>query len=183
MRMKKIQAPPLQFRPGPDLEGMVKTFAAENGLQLNEASKTLVALAMTGMDCSYYGLVKQMATALAGRDSFVRACVYIQTALTTAERVHDHRIPFESERSRFIYQTVEGFLSGRGIQLDKHGLKSWPHDESSEQRGGTDQQALPAENTEQVVEAEQQEPPTKRPQTKRAQRHILNLPKGHDEDY
>ncbi|MBI3407203.1 MAG: hypothetical protein HY040_02455 [Planctomycetes bacterium] len=177
MKKKPKQGPPWQFRPGPDLEDSVKMFAAENGLQPGLATKILVALAVTGMDRRYYRLVNKMAAALAGRNSFVRACVHIQTALTTAERVLDQRTQFEPQRSRFIYQTVKDFLSFRGIQLDKRGLNLWPQDEKSEQGGGADQQAPSADITEQVIE-EHLEPPASAP---RIRRHVLLL-QDHAED-
>src|SRR5947208_2347382 len=78
------QGPPLQFRPGVELERLVASFAAEHGLRPNEACKCLIALAITAMDVRYYGLMHQLAEAMGGANAFVSACVHVQSRLDGA---------------------------------------------------------------------------------------------------
>src|SRR5450631_3804865 len=83
-RKKSKQGPPWYFRPGPEIENMVESFAQEHGMQIMEACKAIVALAIPALDRRYYILIKQMADAMAGANAFVRSCVYIHSAMEGA---------------------------------------------------------------------------------------------------
>src|SRR5947209_13110579 len=83
-KSRQKQNPPLQFRPGTELEELVATFADEHHLSPNEASKALVALAVTEMDRRFYPLIRRMAAAMGEPNAFVRACAHVRIALEGA---------------------------------------------------------------------------------------------------
>jgi hypothetical protein len=120
---KPKQPPPRQFRPGPELEQLVTSFAAENGLQPNEACKVLVALAVITLDVRYYGLMRQLAEGMGGANAFVRACVHIHTSLAAARLATGTLIKSEVERLRIIVGTVQAFLARKGRQLQTEGMR------------------------------------------------------------
>jgi hypothetical protein len=107
----------VQFRPGAELEEQIKTFAAKHDLQVNEACKVLVALAVSSMDVRYYDLINQMAEVMGGVNPFVRACVRVQAALEGAALATGKPLQLEPERSEFIFQVAKDFLSAKGIQV------------------------------------------------------------------
>ena len=60
------QGPPLQFRPGVELEPLIASFAGEHRLRPNEACKALVGLAVTELDRRFYALIRELAEAMGG---------------------------------------------------------------------------------------------------------------------
>jgi hypothetical protein len=110
----------VQFRPGAELEEQIKAFAAKHDLQVNEACKVLVALAVSSMDVRYYDLINQMAEAMGGVNPFVRACVRVQAALEGAALATGKPLQLESDGSRFILQVVKDNL-GREGHSSPHG--------------------------------------------------------------
>jgi hypothetical protein len=113
------QGPPLQFRPGVQLEELVQNFATTYGLQPNEACKALVALAVTEMDCRFYKWLRQLATAMGGPHAFVLACAHVHAAVDGAGRMRGAPLLADPERARFILHTVRDFLASRGLQVDE----------------------------------------------------------------
>src|SRR5581483_5843756 len=111
-----------QLRPGPDLGRLIAEFATAYELEINEACKCLVALAVTTLDARYYGLVEQMASAIGGKHAYVRASVYIQAALQGAGHATGYSLGTDSERGLFIAQIVRDFLSQRGQELSERSL-------------------------------------------------------------
>jgi hypothetical protein len=139
-RVKKDQSPkrepPVQLRPGPDLGRLLHEFATRHDLQPNEACKCLVVLALTEMDCRFYGLVNQLALAMGGSNAFVHACTHVQAALAGAGRLRGQPIRFDPERAVFILQTVRDFLADRGLQVEEHGLWFLPQEQGREEEPG-----------------------------------------------
>lgn len=113
---------PIQFRPGAELGHLIGAFAAEHGLHLNEACKSLIALSVVGLDCRFYDLMHQMADAMGGPNAFVRSCVHVDAALKGASRARGRPIQLDPERAEFVRQTVHDFLVGRGIQFQEKGF-------------------------------------------------------------
>jgi hypothetical protein len=120
------RVPPVQMRSGPELGQMLQEFAAQHNLQVNEACKCLVALAVTGLDRRFYELLKQLALGMGGANAFVRACVYVHTSLEGAGRLQGRPIQFDPPRAGFILQTVSDFLAARQLRVEKRGLESLP---------------------------------------------------------
>jgi hypothetical protein len=116
------QAPPLQFRPGVELERLVESFAAERGLRPNEACKVLIALAITAMDVRYYGLMHQLAEAMGGASAFVSACIHVQSRLEGAALMAGRPLWREPERSLFMLKIIQEFLQGKGLEVPTQGL-------------------------------------------------------------
>lgn len=124
------QGPPLQFRPGVELERLVTDFAAPQRLEPNEACKVLVALAVTGLDGRYYPLMRQLAEAMGGdTNAFTHACVHVKTAVDGAALALGKPLHAEPERSRFILKVVVEFLSGKGMVAQTEGLWFLPAEE------------------------------------------------------
>jgi hypothetical protein len=125
-RVKKDESPkrepPVQLRTGPDLGRLLYEFSSRHNLQLNDACKRLVALALTELDCRFYDLVNQLAHAMGGSNAFVHACTHLQAALAGAGRLRGQPIRFDPERAVFVLQTIREFLSDRGLQVDESGL-------------------------------------------------------------
>lgn len=104
-----------------------------HGLEPNEACKALAALAVTGMDCRYFNLVKQLADAMGGFNAFVRACIHVENMVGGATRA-DSRYRIEPERSLFILQIISEFLSARGLAVQTEGLWFVPQAEEPQMR-------------------------------------------------
>ncbi len=113
---------PVQFRPGSELGHLVATFAALHSLQLPEACRSLIALAVSAMDIRFFSLVHQMAEALDGENAFTRACVHINTALEGARRATGNPMQADPERALFIVETVRSFLRDRGLAVREEDL-------------------------------------------------------------
>ncbi len=111
------QAPPIQFRPGVELEQLVRGFASKYDLKMNECCKALITLAVTELDIRFYPFVREMADAIGGANSFVRCCVYLRTAWQTAIRLHSTVHISEEQRIEFIVSTVAAFLAERGLAI------------------------------------------------------------------
>jgi hypothetical protein len=119
---KPKQGPPFQFRAGVDLEGRIRSFAVEHGLQPNEACKVLATLAVTEMDRRFYKALRRMSEALGGQNAFVRSCVHVQAALEGARRGTGRPMQFDPERTFFLLNTVNAFLAERNQQLEADDL-------------------------------------------------------------
>jgi hypothetical protein len=136
------QGPPLQFRPGPDLERLVAEFAAQHGLQVNEAVKVLVALAVTALDRRYYSLMEQLAAVMgSGPSAFVRACIHIRTALDGGALAIGRPLQREPERSRLILQVVDNCLKSKGLEVRTDGLWFLPEMARQQQEVGEKEDA------------------------------------------
>src|SRR6202035_434789 len=107
---------------GVELEELVQKFAEQQDLQVNEACKALVALAVTAMDVRYYGLISQMAEKMGGVNAFVRACARVHVALEGAMLATGRPLEDEPERSLFILKVVRDFLAARDIQVQTQDL-------------------------------------------------------------
>ncbi len=140
------QGPPLQFRPGAELERLVVDFAARHHIESNEACKALVALAVTGLDARYYGLMRQLADALGGTNAFIRACVRVDTALHAARRASGRLMQLDPERALFIQDTVREFLVDNGAEASQAVLAFLP-----DQRTTTEEQRQPARDQSEAV--------------------------------
>jgi hypothetical protein len=97
-------------------------FAADHGLQVNEACKVLVALAVTALDARYYGLMRQLADVMGGANAFVRACVHVHAALAGARRATGRPLLREAERLPHIVATIEAALAENGLAVQTRGL-------------------------------------------------------------
>lgn len=128
--------PPIQFRVGTEIRQLVRAFAAQHDLPLNEAAKYLVALAVTGLDFRHFGLVRQLAEATGGANAFFRSCIHILTALEGGALATGKPLQFEPERSRFILKVVRDFLSSRGREVQTPGLWFPSEEEPLEQKEG-----------------------------------------------
>src|SRR5258708_6967512 len=80
------QGPPIQFRPGVEMEQLIAAFATQHTLPLNEACKALAVLAVTEMDHRFYRLMRQLSDAMDGVNAFSRACAHVHTSLRGARR-------------------------------------------------------------------------------------------------
>jgi hypothetical protein len=112
----------VQFRPVPALAALVKAFAEDHGLALNEAYKDLAALAVVGLDGRFFALLNQMAAAMGGANAFVHACLHVHAALEGAARLRGTPIHAEPERSLFVLGTVHDFLAGRQLEVQAEGI-------------------------------------------------------------
>lgn len=112
------QDPPVQFRPGARLEGIVRKFAAKHGLAVNEACKALVALAAMDLDQRFYSLVAKMGNAIDGVNGFTEACVAIHAQLEGARRATNQRLQMDPKRAKFIEDVVVGHLEKAGQPAD-----------------------------------------------------------------
>ena len=126
------QGPPLQFRPGVELERLVGSFASEHGLQPNEACKCLIALAITSMDVRYYALMNQLAETMGGANAFVRACLHVRTSLDGAVLAMGRSLLLEPERSLFILRVVRELLTAKGLEVQTEGLWFLPQEEMAQ---------------------------------------------------
>jgi hypothetical protein len=127
------QEPPIQFRPGVELQQLVLTFATEHDLSVNEACKYLAALAVTGLDCRYYDLMFQMAQAMGGPNAFVRCCARVLTALEGGVLATDKTQWLEPERSQFILRFIQKFVVDRGGKVRPEALWFLPEEASRPQ--------------------------------------------------
>lgn len=143
-RATQRQPPPWQFRPGPELEQLVTRFAAAHQLQPNEAVKMLVSLAITELDVRYYPLLHQMAEAMGGASTFVRACSYVHTALDGARQATGRAMQSDPERCRFIIETIQIFLAKHGITLRTQGasIPSSQEEEDEQQASAPQRQPV-----------------------------------------
>lgn len=114
--------PPVQFRMEGDLGRLVRGFAEGHGLGVNEAAKSLIALAVVALDCRYYGLVRQLADALGGANAFVQACLRVNASLDGAAMATGRPFLPEGDRPDFVLRVVEGVLAGRGKSVRTEGL-------------------------------------------------------------
>jgi hypothetical protein len=108
---------PVQFRMEGDLGRLVCGFAERNGLGVNEAAKSLIALSAAALDCRYYGLVRQLADTLGGSNPFVQACLRVNASLEGAAMATGRPFLPEAERPAFVLRVVEGVLSDRGVSV------------------------------------------------------------------
>lgn len=109
------QGPPVSFRPGAEIEGLLSSFAARRAVSLNEACKHLSALAVVGLDGRYYMLVVRMAEATGGPGAFGRACAHVHTTLAAVARSGGRRS--EDERVRLVAEAAQDYLAARGQTL------------------------------------------------------------------
>jgi hypothetical protein len=116
------QGPPIQFRPGPELERPILSFASAHGLHPNEACKALVALAINDMDVRFYGLVRQLAEVLGSANAFARACDHVHSALVGARCATGEPIQFDPERCLIILKIIRDYLGAQGLQVQEQGL-------------------------------------------------------------
>lgn len=113
------QGPPVAFRPGPDLEQMVRLYADEHKFGLPTAYKNLAALAVVGLDRRHTLLLMQLAASLVGDNTFSRACVYIHAALVAAGQLRGGIVPHEEPlRSRLVFGVVQQLLLERGVEIN-----------------------------------------------------------------
>ncbi len=128
------QGPPLQFRPGVELEQMLSAFAGEHDLPLNDACKFLVALAVAELDCRFFRLIKEMSQAMGGANAFPRSCDHIRISLEAARRATGMPLHLDPERAWFIRQTARDYIAARGLPVEGVGL--WFLPEASERAVG-----------------------------------------------
>lgn len=137
------QGPPIQFRPGVELEQLVITFAAGCSLPANEACKVLVALAVSEMDCRHYPLIAQLAEVIGGANAFPRACNHVHVSLQGARRMAQRPLQADPGRTLFIVQTVRDYIANKGLALEERDLWYWredlPQDEDPEEEQGVSQ--------------------------------------------
>lgn len=115
--------PPVTFRPGPDLEQLVRPFVESHGLAPATAFKNLASLALIGLDRRHYPLVAQLAAVVVGDNAFSRACVYVQAALVGAAVLRDGLVVEEEpRRSQFVFDVVRCCLRERGVEVKTEGL-------------------------------------------------------------
>jgi hypothetical protein len=108
--------PPVMFRPGNDLGHIVAKFAASRGVGVNEAFKSLSALATAGLDLRYFDLLTEMAHCMGGRNAFVRAVLHILTALMGAAQA-GVQLRRDADRSSFVINTVMQYVTASGCAL------------------------------------------------------------------
>jgi hypothetical protein len=117
-KREQQQGPPIQFRPGVQLQQLVAAFAGQHGLATNDASKMLVALAAAELDSRFYSLVNQMAQAMGGLNAFVRSCDYIRISLEAGRRATGHPLELDPERASFIVRTVCDYVASKGLPVE-----------------------------------------------------------------
>jgi hypothetical protein len=113
---------PIQFRPGTDLGRRVTQFSSEHRLSDPESCRRLIALAVNEMDGRLYGLVRQLAEAMADEMDFVRACIHIKTMVDGAALADEQRVSSEPNRSLFILKIVKEAMGKKGHSVDTRGL-------------------------------------------------------------
>jgi hypothetical protein len=124
------QGPPIQFRPGVELEQLLSGFAARHNLPRNDAAKILVALAISELDCRFYPLIHQMSQAMGeGPNAIARSCDYIRISLEAGRRATGHPLQLDPERSWFIVETVRDFVAGKGLPVEGVRLAFLPEGE------------------------------------------------------
>jgi hypothetical protein len=128
---------PIQFRPGSELGHRVRGFSQAHGLQLPEACRLLLSLAIAELDCRFAGLILPLAEVMGGENAYVRACEHVHTALQAARRATGMPLQLDPERARFIEETVKVALSERdaggrfrGLEF-LHAEEGSPHSEAT----------------------------------------------------
>jgi hypothetical protein len=105
-----------------DLGRLVRGFAERHELGVNEAAKSLIALAVVTLDCRYYGLVSQLADTLGGSNPFVQACLRVNASLEGAAVATSRPFIPEQERPDLVLRVVESVLAGQGRTANTEGL-------------------------------------------------------------
>lgn len=113
---------PVQFRMEGDLGRLVRGFAERHELGVNEAAKSLIALAVVTLDCRYFGLVSQLADTLGGSNPFVQACLRVNASLEGAAVATSRPFIPEQERPDLVLRVVEAVLAGQGRTAKTEGL-------------------------------------------------------------
>jgi hypothetical protein len=92
---------PVQFRPGPFLDGRLKRLASDWETSSNEAARRLALLASCELTCGQYFLVSMLASALGRSDDFGSACERIWIAIRVANQTRDDmKMPPLDEQGR-----------------------------------------------------------------------------------
>ena len=99
---KKMQPPPVQFRPGPLLGRLLSDVSRRMSVGVGETVRRLAAMAICGLDLEVYGALADLTAALAegGRWDFVAACDHVYTALQSHNRARTDREPSLWKRAR-----------------------------------------------------------------------------------
>ena len=100
-----VQGPPIQFRPLPAYNKLVKQLIADKGVRLNDAYKNLAALSIVGLDVRHYDLIARLAKVCGGVHAFTHACLAVHAALNGAD-LAGRKFKDEKERLAFVETVV-----------------------------------------------------------------------------
>lgn len=101
--------PPIQFRPGKSLLGLIEEYAQRWQLSPNETAKHLVALAISGFDVRHRELVEELRQRMYGAPDFFEACQRLAVELQGYETGREKRMT-EDERSEAIEKIVRHYV-------------------------------------------------------------------------
>jgi hypothetical protein len=121
-KKKKRKFPPaIQFRLPDQVEGKLKEFAEENDINLSEAARRLMALALNYLTIDYYPSAENLTHSMPGTPTFAEACCFLAMRI---ERESQGRIAAKAkpltmqERLQLAHQIVAEF--GGAEELLKH---------------------------------------------------------------